>query len=195
MKMNKIKIALVCTSAIFFESLVVYGLGFFIYPHHHYYPPPPYAYILFAVSPLLSIISLFGSLLFVTEMKSKSNRWYLGIPLCIVILITIIAMILDFCHIGRHLLSDTSLTMLAPCSVVFFLSVPADRRKKVIIPVLISSIISGYALYSYYYLLRGMLAPHLTSWNVVGLLQGLYMVYGMSIVGMCFVAVAIIYKE
>jgi hypothetical protein len=84
--------------------------------------------------------------------------------------------------------------MLALSSVVFFLSVPADWMKKVIIPALISGIVSSYALYSYYYLLRGTLVPNQTFWNVVSLLQWRYTFFGMLIIGIGFVVVAIVYK-
>jgi len=143
----------------------------------------------------LSVISLFGSILFLSELKNKSNRWYLGVPLCIAILIAVIAMFFDFYDMGGHFLLNTSLTMLAPGSVLFFLSVPADRRKMMTIPVLISSIVSIYALFSYYYLLRGMLSPLQTSWNVVDGMSMLYWVIGMPIIGICFVVISIIYKN
>ena len=186
MKMNKINIALVCTSVIFFYIWVAYALDFL---------SPRSSFLSWIIAPFLGIISLFGSLLFVSEMKNKSNRWYLGIPLSIAIFFVVIAISLDFFHIGGTFPSETSLTMLAPCSILFFLSVPADQRKMVIIPVLISSIISSYALYSYYYLLRGMLSPLQTSWNVVILLLWLYWAIGTLIIGICLVAIAVRYKK
>jgi hypothetical protein len=207
--MEKIRIALLYTSVIFFEPLVVFWLFFFmLYSHlHHYYLRLP-GDILFAVSPLLSIISLFGALIFVTEMKSRANRWYLGIPLCIAILLTIIAdiaMILSSFQIGGlHLLpytlltfSYTAWTMLAPCSVFFFLSVPAEGMRKAIIPALalISGIVSSCALYSYYYLLRVMFT-HVLPYqrSLVSLLQWGHVFVGMPVIGISLVAVAIRYK-
>ena len=185
MKINKIKISLICISAIFFFMWVVIPMD---------YPSYSGTASTVAVAQFLSVISLFGSILFLSEMKNKSNRWYLGVPLCIVILIAAITMFFDF-YRYHYFLLNTSLTILAPCSVLFFLSVPADRRKMITIPALISSIISIYALFSYYYLLRGMLSPLQTSWNVVDLMSMLYWVIGMPIIGICFVVIAIIYKK
>ena len=183
MKINKIKISLICISAIFFFMWVVLSMD---------YPSYSGTALTVVAAQFLSVISLFGSILFLLEMKNRSNRWYLGVPLCIAILIAVITMFFFYMY---HFLLSTSLAILAPCSVLFFFSVPADRRKMMTIPVLISRIISIYALFSYYYLLMGTLSPLQTSWNVVDGMSVLYWVIGMPIIGICFMVIAIIYKE
>lgn len=200
MKMNKIKIALVCISAIFFFTWAGYGLSFVL-------PSYKGAYLSYAFAVpqlLLSVVSLFGSLLFVLEMKSKSNRWYLGIPLCIVILIIVITNFLSFSH-GKPFLSDpisitetiwiTSLTMLAPCSILFFLSFSENLREINNIPIVLSAVISIFDILFFYFALRDIISPHPTLHAAGALLVFFYWSIGMPIIGVCLVTIAIIYKE
>lgn len=201
MKMNKIKIALVCTSAIFLFTWVGYGLGYglsFVFTSYK----SAYLFLAIALPQLLSVVSLFGALLFISEMKSKSNRWYLGIPLCIVILIISITNFLPYIS-GKPFLSDplsitemiwiTSLTMLAPCSILFFLSFPEKLREINNIPLVLSVIISIFDILFFYFALHDfIIRPTL---HAAGALLAFYWSIGMPIIGICLVAVAIIYKE
>jgi len=201
MKMNKIKIALVCTSAIFFFTWVGYGLGYglsFVFTSYK----SAYLFPAIAVPQLLSVVSLFGSLLFISEMKSKSNRWYLGIPLCIVVLPILITSFLSFFS-GKPFLSDplsitemiwiTSLTMLAPCAILFFLSFPGNLREINSIPIVLSVIISIFDILFFYFALHDfIIRPTL---HAAGALLGFYWSIGMPIIGICLVAIAVRYKK
>ena len=188
-KMNecKAKISLICISAIFFFMWIVYGLLEF-FPFH--------GSVLFYALPLfLSSISLFGSLLFLLELKTRLKRWFLGIPLCILFLIVLIASFLGY-TMAIYTLSSlvemvlyTSYLLLAPCSVLFFLSFPEDFRKISTTPVRISLLISIYSTLILPWAFRDFIsAGHLEA--VIGAVV-LYCIIGMPIIGMCVVAIAI----
>jgi len=84
-----------------------------------------------AIIKVLSVISLFGSVLFVLEARKMLSRWYLAIPLCISLSVFVITNFLAYSS-GKPFLSDpistvevlwiTVLALLSPCSVLFFLS-------------------------------------------------------------------------
>lgn len=140
---------------------------------------------------LIGIISLSGSLLFVVEIRKISKQWYFGIPhviaLGILCITGPIALILgennlDFLSISLAILSVTS--------VSFFLAPPDSWRKFTRVSVLISGIIAIYAIIYMYYLIRGILSPLSTSWNVIGGFTALYWMILMPLIGLCYVATA-----
>ena len=106
------------------------------------------------------IVSLVGSLLFVAEMKRESKHWFLGIPLCVVILTISIVLLPDLMYTmfltpGSRPFSDIKpileilLVLLAPCTVLFLQSVPVNQRELVKLPTIVVVIMSACTLFSY----------------------------------------------
>ncbi|MDD1718443.1 MAG: hypothetical protein LUQ25_00155 [Methanoregulaceae archaeon] len=149
-----------------------------------------------AVSISAGIVSLSGNLFFIAQVRKVSNLWYLGIPhafvLCILcgtgpFFFSEGGIILDFLWVSQALLSMTS--------VGVFLSFPDSLRKNTRPFALLSGIIGIYAVISIYFLLRGILSPPSTSWNVVILMMALYWIFFLPIIGLCYIAAALWPRE
>ena len=195
-KHNKIKISLVCTSTSFFYTWVFVILAFVI---TFVFPFPPGVDVPLGVAFLsiffLAPISLFGSLLFVSEMKSKSNRWFLGLPLCTMFVIYLITAIVSPSLVINFNYLFLSSSMLSLFSVLFFLSVPVNQRKMVKNPVRVSTLISIYALLGCCFLFIGEFSRLDTFWGIVTLMFMSYMWLGMEIIGICFLVIAVRYRN
>lgn len=133
---NKIKIALLCTSINFLSSiLIAYFIRVFLTEFSVVIGTIFFKLFLL----VLVLISLFGSLLFNLEMKKKSKYWFLGLPFSIAIffyfiiyfLLLVIALPLS------DLLFKILLVTWAPLAILFFLSIPENQRRNVLIPVII----------------------------------------------------------
>ena len=109
---------------------------------------------------LAPIVSLVGSLLFVSEMRKQSKHWLLGIPLCIVFLsISIVSLprliYTIFLTVVSspfpdvdHILEILSV-LLAPCAVLFLQSVPVNQRELVKLPTIVVVIMSACTIVGY----------------------------------------------
>ena len=122
------------------------------------------AFVLGAAIDILpvSLIALMGSLFFIIEMKQKSKYGVLGIPLCT--LIATIPVILYKLFLLNELFFKPLLVLIAPCSVLFFLSVPIDQRNIVKYPVIITTLISIYIIISYCFFLD---SSHMTNYSLI----------------------------
>ena len=82
-------VALLCTSAGYFHIWVAFALALFDSIGYSYEPVLFGVYTTFV---LLFPLSVFGSLFFVAQNQKKSDKWFLGLPLLIVILISILSL-------------------------------------------------------------------------------------------------------
>ncbi|MEA1908830.1 MAG: hypothetical protein U9N43_07370 [Euryarchaeota archaeon] len=109
---------------------------------------------------LVPIVSLVGSILFVSEMNKHSKNWLLGIPLCIVFLsISIVSMprliYTIFLTVVSSPFSDADYileilsVLMAPCAVLFLQSVPVNQRELVKLPTIAVAILSACTLVGY----------------------------------------------
>ena len=115
---------------------------------------------LYTAISLVPIVSLVGSLLFVSEMKKQSKHWLLGIPLCIVFLsISIVSLprliYTIFLTVVSspfpdvdHILEILSV-LLAPCAALFLQSVPVNQSELVKLPTIVVVIMSACTIVGY----------------------------------------------
>ena len=82
-------VALLCSSAGYFYIWVAFALALFDSIGYSYEPVLFGVYTAFV---LLFPLSVFGSLFFVAQNQKKSDKWFLGLPLLIVILISILSL-------------------------------------------------------------------------------------------------------
>lgn len=138
---NKIKIALFCTSVNFFSNILIF-LAYFIGVFLMEFSVVIGAIVFNLFLLILVPISLFGSLLFNLEMKKKSKYWFLGLPFSITILFYFILyfLLLVIALPLPDLLFKILLVTWAPLAILFFLSIPENQRRNVLIPVIICMI-------------------------------------------------------
>jgi hypothetical protein len=116
----RIKIAMALMSVIFMFVVAIISNVF------HFLPGSDEAVLL----EVMSIISFFGSVLFLLEARKVLPRWYLAVPFCISLSLLVIV---SFCQVsGKEFLSDyrylvaplviTLLVLLSPFSLLVFLS-------------------------------------------------------------------------
>lgn len=192
--MVKVKISLALASAIFFITWFI-GLVSVIFRLTSIIPTSPY--LLIAIIEPLSIISLFGSVLFLLEAKKSRDRWYLALPMCITVsMITMVNLLIYLS--GKPFLSDpivavetlwiALLALLAPCSVLFFLSRHSRLTNGCVAA---SSVVSIFSIFSMLLALQEIMTSARPSIHAfIGLLI-LYWLIGMPIVGICLLASAI----
>jgi hypothetical protein len=163
MEYNRYNIALLCTSAIYFfvwvaALLVILNLsnvnnsgindggmnddGEAIITD----PIGPISLDIFAAFALLYSLSFFGSLLFVAINQKKSDKWFLGLPLPIVLLILILSLLCPYLHlyISEELFFFIPV-LAAPASALFIKSVPEERRESAKKYVNVAKVVSIYA--------------------------------------------------
>ncbi|MDI6877621.1 MAG: hypothetical protein QMC96_12730 [Methanomicrobiales archaeon] len=142
---------------------------------------------------VIGFIALMGSFYVVKEVRTESDRWYLGVPLVIVLLAFTASPILDTLLSSVTDLQSvstfwTALLLLAPASVAAFLSFPAHQRKKTTIFSMVSAGVSVYAAYLLILLLQSA-AVH-TSFVLFNGLLPYYLLVGMPLLGICYIVTA-----
>lgn len=196
MKTN-LKLPLLCSSLVFFIIAGIF-VGSGLRPFVRFDTG-----ILTGLIPaLLGIVSLAGTLVVLREVHDTSEFWFLGIP-HVIVLITVCYAGLAFLVPGKHMLIFAHFprlpgiesvfiptALLSLSSIGFFLSFlgPGDRAGHLFMT--ISGFIGIFAVIGIYYAIRGIMSPLQTSWNVVTALEGIYWMFLMPIIGLCFLAAA-----
>lgn len=182
MMKNRLSVWIGCASVVFFSIIL-----------------NPRWKLSWVVNPtVIGIVSLIGLLLAIRELRHRSKRWYLGIPQAIVLIIVCSIGPIGFIVTRRVQAMEflsISLYLLSFGSACFFLSFP-DTMKKITLPcALIAGLISLFALFGLNSSIGGILHPLQTSWNVVGLFEGLYMLFLMPVIGLCYLFIAYRVRE
>jgi len=152
---------------------------------------------LFMILPtFVGMISFFGSLLWIREMKNESTEWYFGIPHVIALFILVISAPLDYFIRGGHNLTYfiIALEILSITSVGFFLSFSDSRKKITRWFTLVSGLIGIYAVYTIWYLVQQMLTYGRSEGAVSDILEFIYWLIFMPLIGLCYVVTAFLPK-
>lgn len=154
-----------------------------------------------AIIELLSIISLFGSALFLLQARKTLSRWYLAVPLCVLLSLLVITNLFIYLN-GKPFLSEPIstvetfwiiiLALLSPCSALFFLSSYGhDSSTKVYVVVS-----SAASLFSLFFLFLALL--EISRWSsieAVLLPLVFYWTVLLPAIGVCFLSKATMYME
>jgi hypothetical protein len=157
---------------------------------------------------LLSIVSFLGSVLFLLEARKLLLRWYLAIPLCISLAVLVVVNFLIIFS-GKGFLKDPissaeklmiALMMLMPLfSALVFLALlkyPDSTNVYIeaayginIFSLGISCVLSSITML----FIKGI--PHLTYSSESLVFVGIYWLFGMPIIGICFLLSALTYRN
>jgi len=198
----RINIALALTSVVFMMTWVT-GFVSVIFRSMSIITPDFIAsdLLFIAIIELLSIISFFGSVLFLVEARKTLSRWYLAIPLCISLSVFVITNFLVYFNEKSFLDDPIStvealwiiiLTLLSPCSVLFFLSSNGhDSSTNVYV-----AVSSAASIFSMFFLFLAL--KEISKWSsieTVLLLLAFYWAICMPAIGVCFVSKAVMYTR
>lgn len=201
----KINIALALTSSVFLTAWVTGFVSILFSSVSFTAQNPAISYLLasgllfIAIIELLSIISLFGSVLFLLQARKTLSLWYLAVPLCIFLSLLVITNIFIYFNGKPFLVEPIStaemvwiiiLALLSPCSALFFISSYGhDSSTKVY--VIVSSAASLFSLFFLTLLeisrcssIEAVLLPLVFYWTVL-----------MPAIGVCFLSKATMYIE
>ena len=160
MEYNRYNIALLCTSAGYFYIWVAFSLAIFDSLGRSYEPVLFGVYTAFV---LLYPLSVFGSLFFVAQNQKKSDKWFLGLPLLVVILTSILSLYASIkqLHVPVELFFIL-LVLVAPASTLLIRSLPEEQRESAKNYVKVATVISIYvAIIGFMYLIDTfLLADH-----------------------------------
>ena len=150
---------------------------------------------------LMSIISFFGSLLFLSEAKKVLPGWYLAVPFCISLFLLVI---ISFWEVsGKELLSDyrylvtplviTLLALLSPFSLLVFLSLHRhpDSMKSYLAVSSIASVVSVFSLFFAVWEISSRHSHEASFSNGLIAIYFLYWLVVMPITGLSFLHYAI----
>ena len=197
----RIKIALALTSAIFMMMWIAYLANFIIFSM---FPLTTSSLLFIGLIEFLSIISFFGSILFLLEARKVLPRWYLAVPLSISLLILLIVNFWIYFS-GKELLSDhigleetlsiTFLALLPLFSVLVFLSLHR-HPDSMNVYLAVSCTVSLLSIIFLYFTLRGLsYALSRGTFDSVATFQLFYWCFVMPIIGICFLVRSITYKN
>jgi len=189
----RIKIALVLTSAVFMMIWAKVLIGFIFHPLS-----------IVLIDLLLSIISFFGSMLFLLEARKVLPRWYLAVPLCISLFLLVIVNFLIYFsskpfHSDPFSISETLsiilLALLSPLSALVFLSM--DRHPDSMnVYFAVSCVASMLSIILLFFALRELsLSERGLTFDGVIPFQAFYWCFVMPIIGICFLIRAITYRN
>jgi hypothetical protein len=90
----------------------------------------PVLFGVYAAFALLFPLSVFGSLFFVAQNRKKSDKWFLGLPFLVVILISILSLYASIkqLHVPVELFFIL-LALVSPASTLLIQSLPEERRE------------------------------------------------------------------
>ena len=209
MEYNRYNIALLCTSAIYFfvwvaALLVILNLSNVnnrgINDGGITDPAGSILLDIFTAFALLPL-SFFGSLFFVAINQKKSDKWFLGLPLPIVLLTLILSLLCPYLHlyIPEELFFFIPV-LAAPASALFIKSVPKERRESAKKYVIVAKVVSIYAAiigFMYFidsFLLKNIFSPidHSPSsfYYIIMFLMLIYMAFGLPSIGICLMRMA-----
>lgn len=202
-----INIALALTSAVFLMAWVTGSLSVIF----HFMPgttsSPAISGLLVSgllfitVIEFLSIISFFGSVLFLLEARKTLPRWYLAFPLCFFLALLVVTNLFIYFD-GKPFLGDpintaetlwlVLLALLSPSSVLFFMSLHADDSSgEAYVPV--SSAASIFAVF-----LLFIVFTEISRWKSVEAIflpLAFYWTVLMPATGVCFLSKSSMYRE
>ncbi|WP_082098510.1 MULTISPECIES: hypothetical protein [unclassified Methanosarcina] len=196
----RINIALALTSVVFMMTWVT-GFVSVIFRSMSIITPDFIAsdLLFITIIELLSIISLFGSLLFLLETRKTLARWYLTIPLCISLSAFVITNFLVYSN-GKSFLGNPVsaietlwiiiLVFLSPCSALLFLS-SNGHCGSTNVYVAVSSATSVFSMFFLILALR-----EISKWSsieAVLLPLAFYWTICMPAIGVCFLSKATMY--
>jgi hypothetical protein len=223
MEYNRYNIALLCTSAIYFFVWVAALLVILNLSNVHnsginddgindegkaIITDPAGSILLdifFAAFALLYPLSFFGSLFFVAINQKKSDKWFLGLPLPIVLLTLILSLLCQYLRLYNiiQLSIPEELfffipVLAAPASALFIKSVPEERRESAKKYVIVAKFVSIYAAiigFMYFidsFLLKNIFSPidHSSSSVYIMFLMLIYMAVGLPSIGICLMLMA-----
>jgi len=197
----RIKIALALISAVFMMTWVT-GFVSVIFRCMSVTTPEIIAsdLLFITIIELLSMTSLFGSVLLLLEARNTLSRWYLAIPLCISLSVFVIVNFLVYSNEKSFLSAPVStvetlwlviLALMSPCSILFFLSSNGqDGSTNVYLAVSFAvSIFSMFFLFlalnkiSKFSSIDEVLLPLIFYWDIC-----------MPAIGICFLSKATMYR-
>lgn len=188
---NNLAIPLLCSSAIYFFFVSFYLLALLGPP----LPAPPNMNWFWGLVPTaFGFVSLAGTFLVLKNIRSRSKRWYLGIPHTVVLIVVTVIGPLVMIFGGMYIMEFLyiPLVLLPITSVGFLRAYFTSKRIAAIVVMIILALISIYAVLSCYIVVRAVLFPLRTSWAVISGLEVIYLLILMPIVGLCYVASALI---
>jgi hypothetical protein len=174
--------SILCISLIFFFTWIIMGIEYIFAIRTNQVE------LFVVVLGLIGLISLFGSIFSLVEIKKISNFWYLGIPNSIGISAVFISSLLNINNSqSNYLFSSLSLAILPITSIMFFFSFPEDQRKITRIFAIPSFLIGIYSLIGINYQLKSIVYP-LSSYPAIsnGILTT-YLLILMPVVGLLYI--------
>ncbi len=139
------------------------------------------------------VVSFVGSVILIYEARTDSVRRYLVLPFCLDTLVVLATSLINF-YIQRSfpegaggMLWAFALLMLAPCSAAVFFSIPTGGTIRSV-SIYTVTIISAYSVLTTFFLSIGGYLP------MLGLVY-IYWLFGMPIIGLCFLARAFLREE
>jgi hypothetical protein len=198
----RINIALALTSVVFMMTWVT-GFVSVIFRSMSIITPDfiTYDLLFIAIIELLSLISFFGSVLFLVEARKTLSQWYLAIPLCLSLFVFVITNFLVYSNEKSFLGDPIStvealwiiiLALLSPCSALFFLSSNGhDGSTKIYV-----AVSSAASIFSMFFLFLAF--KEISKWSsieAVLLPLAFYWAICMPAIGVCFVSKAVTYTR
>lgn len=141
------------------------------------------------------VISFIGSILLLIGARLDPARFYWLIPFCLIIFAVLAAGVASFFLFSlgsfpegtSEIFLAIQLLMLAPCSVAVFLSLPLRGTVRSA-SIYLATFVSAYSVMTTFFLFSGGYFP------MLGLLY-LYWLFGMPIIGVCYLACAVLYRK
>jgi len=182
-KTNVMKYPLVMASVIFFWMPLVYAFTF-IFPYRG-------PFLFFGVLVVACTISAVGASLILVERCMGSARRFPVVLFTLDLLVILIFRVVGFLYEGSVIGSISEsvwaavLLLLAPCSLVVFNSIPADRTVR-FVTIALTLVICVPATIALILVVQGF--PH--AFDPALGLMALYWIAGMPVIGACFLAFA-----
>lgn len=180
---NNLTLPLLCSSLIFFFVFIMLGITYLVNPDRA---------LLWGIVPtIIGIVSVCGVFFILRETQKISKLWYFGIPHAIVLIILCLTGPFVLISGGRNLeYLHISLALLSITSTGLFLSFLDTKQIVTRVFMLVPGVIGIYAIVSSYFVILGIMSPLRTSWSVITALEGIYLIFLMPLIGVCYVAVA-----
>ncbi|MGM0770617.1 MAG: hypothetical protein ACQESU_03305 [Halobacteriota archaeon] len=213
---KKLKISLVCISAIFFFMVLFYGLTISGISERVVSSDGAYMWlglafrlgaisliggIIFLIGDIIfligDIIFLIGDIIFLSEVRKQSAQWYLSTPLLLVMSAIIVTSIFLLYYVTPPSIDPAepvgfihiaSLIALAPASIPFLFSFPNFSDVGYISGVL-AVFMSIFALADLYFIIKDVFFDQSPCSNALAV-GFIYYLIGVSMIGICFLLLA-----
>ncbi|MEL4304902.1 hypothetical protein [Methanococcoides sp. LMO-2] len=192
---KKLKISLACISAIFFFMVLFYGLT--ISGFSERIVSSDVAYLWLGLTLLLGVISLIGAIIFLSDIRKMSVKWYLGVPLLSVMFTIVVTSIFLLYYVTSlpidpaepvGFIHMASLLALAPASIPFFFSFPDSSDVRYISGVL-AGFMSIFAVADLFFIIKDVFLYPIPCSNALAV-GFVYYLIGVSMIGFCFLLLA-----